>query len=120
MSDHVIAHTDELDDGDRLLCEIEGRQIAVFRIDGEYQAYTNWCPHQAGPVCEGTITGTWDAEFDRETLEVSMDWCNEDEILSCPWHGWEYDVTSGNSLSSDARLLSHPVRVEDEEIIVSV
>lgn len=120
MSEHVLAKTDELNDGDRILTEVEGREIALFQVDGEYHAYTNWCPHQAGPVCEGTITGTWEAEFDDESLEVDMNWCNEDEVLSCPWHGWEYDVTSGESLSSDVRLHSHPVRVEDDEIVVSV
>lgn len=120
MADHIIAQTDELEEGERILTEIEGREIAVFYIDGEYKAYTNWCAHQAGPVCEGTLTGTWEAEYDKENFEVCMEWCSEDEILSCPWHGWEYDVTTGKSLSSDAQLLSHPVRIEDNTIIVSV
>lgn len=120
MGDHVIAQTDELDDGERLLTEIEGREIAVFNVDGEYRAYTNWCVHQAGPVCEGTLTGTWEAEYDSENLEVCMEWCSEDEVLSCPWHGWEYDVNTGESLTSNARLLSHSIRIDGDDIIVSV
>ena len=120
MKDHVIGRTDELNEGERILAEIEGREIAVFNVDGEYKAYTNWCVHQAGPVCEGTLTGTWAAEYDPENLEVCMEWCSEDEILSCPWHGWEYDITNGESLTSKARLPSHPVRVDGEDIIVSI
>ncbi len=120
MREHVIAQTDELDEGERILAEVEGREIAVFNVDGEYKAYTNWCAHQAGPICEGTLTGTWEAEYDRENLEVCMEWCSENEVLSCPWHGWEYDVTDGESLTSDAKLPSHPVRVDGGDIVVSV
>ncbi|SFR64860.1 Rieske (2Fe-2S) protein [Halogeometricum limi] len=120
MTEHTVARTDELDDGDRLLVEVEGGEIVVFNVDGEYVAYTNWCAHQAGPVCEGTLTGTWDADFDREELEVGMELCREGEILSCPWHGWEYDVVDGSSLTSDARLPAHPVRVERDDIVVRV
>ncbi|MFC6723562.1 Rieske (2Fe-2S) protein [Halobium palmae] len=120
MSEHTVAKTGELDEGDRLLVELEGREIAVFNVDGEYLAYTNWCAHQAGPICEGTLSGTWDAEYDKEDLEVSMEWCNEDEVLSCPWHGWEYDITDGKSLTSKAQLPSHPVRTEGDDIVVSL
>ncbi|WP_227357218.1 Rieske (2Fe-2S) protein [Haladaptatus salinisoli] len=120
MKEHVVARADELNEGERMLVEIEGREIAVFNVDGEYKAYTNWCAHQAGPVCEGTLTGTWTAEYDQENLKVCMEWCSEDKILSCPWHGWEYNVTNGESLTSNAQLPSHPVRVDGEDIIVSV
>lgn len=120
MGEHIIATTSELDDGERLLIELEGREIAVFNVDGEYVAYTNWCVHQAGPVCEGTLTGTWKAEYDAERQEVDLEWCNEDEILSCPWHGWEYDVTTGESLSSAKQLPRHHVRVEDDDIVVTI
>jgi nitrite reductase/ring-hydroxylating ferredoxin subunit len=121
MTKFAIAAEDEIGEGERLVTQVEGREIAVFNVDGEYYAYTNWCAHQSGPVCEGAITGTVTANFDGETLETELEWNREDEVLNCPWHGWEFDVTSGECLSrSGARLLSHPVRVEDGEVVVEL
>jgi nitrite reductase/ring-hydroxylating ferredoxin subunit len=121
MSEHTVATVGELNDGDRKLVEVEGREIALFRTDGEFRAYTNWCIHQGGPACEGSVTGTSDAEFDREELETELKWCKEGEVLNCPWHGWEYDIPTGECLSKEgAKLPAHPVRVEDEEVVVSL
>ncbi|GCF15316.1 hypothetical protein Harman_32510 [Haloarcula mannanilytica] len=121
MSEHTVSTVDEIQDGERKLVEVEGREIAIFRLDGEFYAYTNWCAHQGGPACEGSVTGTRNAEFDREELETDLEWCKEDEILNCPWHGWEYDIPSGDCLSRDGtKLPGHPVKVEEQEIIVSL
>jgi nitrite reductase/ring-hydroxylating ferredoxin subunit len=50
-----------------------------------------------------------------------MRWEREGEILSCPWHGWEYDVTTGDCLSRrKARLVSHDVRVRDGHVVVEL
>ncbi|ELY63287.1 Rieske (2Fe-2S) protein [Natrinema versiforme] len=121
MGDHTIAAVDELEDGDRKLVEVEGREIALFRVNGDYHAYTNWCAHQGGPACEGSVTGTAEATFERDDLTVSLDWCKEGEVLNCPWHGWEYDIPTGDCLSKDGtRLPSHPVRVENGSVVVSL
>ncbi|MGM0590049.1 MAG: Rieske (2Fe-2S) protein [Halobacteriota archaeon] len=121
MADHIVATADELNDGDRVVVEIEGRDVGVFRVDGEYYAYTNWCLHQAGPICEGSLSGTRGATFDPESLELELTWDRDGEILVCPWHGWEYDVVDGRCLSRrPAKLVSHPVRVEDGDVVVSL
>ncbi|ADJ16899.1 Rieske (2Fe-2S) protein [Halalkalicoccus jeotgali] len=121
MTDHIVAPADELEEGGRIITELNGREICVFNIDGEYYAYNNWCAHQAGPICEGNITGTTEASFDPESLEVSLDYCREGEILNCPWHGWEYEVKSGKCLSRQkVQLPSYAVRVEGEDIIVTL
>lgn len=121
MEDHTIATVDEVEEGERIIVQVNGREIAVFNVDGELYAYTNWCAHQGGPCCEGSLTGTAEAEYDTESLEVSLEWRREDEILNCPWHGWEYDVTTGDCLSrKPVRLPEHEVRREDDQIIVSV
>lgn len=119
--DTVTLDGDELEDGDRLFVEVDGRDIAVFNVDGEYYAYNNFCPHQAGPVCEGRISGTRAASFDRSDLEVSLEWEREGNICNCPWHGWEFDVTTGECLTdANARLIEYPVREEDGEIVVEL
>jgi len=121
MTDYVVGGSDEIRDGERMVVQLEGREIAVFSIDGEYHAYTNWCAHQSGPICEGMLTGTTIASFDKETLETELAWDDEGRILTCPWHAWEYDVTTGECLSREnIRLIEHDVREEDGEIVVSM
>lgn len=121
MSEHVVASADELDEGDRILVHVEGRDIGVFNVGGEFYAHANWCPHHGGPVCEGTVDGTTDATFDRETLETDLQWVKEDEMLLCPWHAWEFDLTSGACHhSDDHELMSYPTRVEDGEVVVEL
>ncbi|MFB6129868.1 MAG: Rieske (2Fe-2S) protein [Salinigranum sp.] len=52
---------------------------------------------------------------------MSLDYVKEDEILNCPWHGWEFDLTSGECLSRQGvQLPTHPVRIEDDEIVVTL
>lgn len=121
MTTYTITDETELEEGDRIVTEINGREIAVFKHDGEYYAYLNWCAHQGGPCCEGNMTGTYKACYDEETGETSLDWEREDEILNCPWHGWEYDITSGECLSrSTVELPSYPVSVADGEIQITL
>ena len=121
MSEHVVASADELPPGERILVQLRGREIGVFNVDGELYAYTNWCAHQSGPCCEGTVTGTASSTFDRATLEISLEYVQEGEILNCPWHGWEYDLTTGECLSrGGVRLPGHPVRIEDGDVVVTL
>jgi len=121
MGEHTIVAADELEIGDHLVVELEGREIGVFNVKGDYYAYTNWCAHQSGPVCEGPKSGFVEAEFDRETLETTTEWVRENEIIACPWHGWEFDLVSGECHSkTGVQLISHDVRVEDGDIVVDL
>jgi nitrite reductase (NADH) small subunit len=121
MSEHVVAEVGDLDPGERLVVQREDTEIGVFRQGDEYRAYPNWCPHQGGPVCEGSVTGTQESTFERETLELDTRWTRDDEVLKCPWHGWEFDIDTGDCLSREKiRLPSYPVTVKDGRIIVSL
>lgn len=120
MDPHVVAEADELEEGSRLVTLLQGREIAVFNIKGEYYAYTNWCAHQSGPVCEGYLDGTQIAEVDEDG-NVSVEWDEDEQYITCPWHGFEFDVTTGECISrSTFQLVSHPVKVEEGEIIVLI
>lgn len=121
MARHVVCADGELDEGGRKLVQLEGREIAVFYIDEEYRAFVNWCPHQGGPACEGLMSGTKEASYDHDSGEVSLEWGREGEILNCPWHGWEFDVMSGECLSRPpTKLPSYPVHVEDGDVVVTL
>jgi nitrite reductase/ring-hydroxylating ferredoxin subunit len=121
MDEHIVADADDLGEGERLLIELKGRPIGIFNVDGEYRAYANWCAHQGGPVCEGALTGEQAATFDRETLETELEWTRDGEMLVCPWHGWQYDLVSGECPSRPGRQLpEYPVSIEDGKIVVRV
>ncbi len=95
---HEICPVAELPPGERRIVDIDGRSIGVFNVEGEYYAVRNVCPHQRAPLCEGELTGTTDADG-RDDVE----WTCEGRILRCPWHGWEFDVTSGDSVFNPHR-----------------
>jgi len=91
---HEICPAAELDPGERTIVDLEGLSVGVFNVDGEYYALNNVCPHQLAPLCKGTLTGTTSAASPGEFGE----WERDGEVLRCPWHGWEFDVTNGESL----------------------
>ena len=120
-NEHVVAAADELEVGERLIVLVKGREIGVFNIDGSFHAYPNWCPHMGAPLCEGPLDGTIESSFDRDTLETSYGWGREGEMLTCPWHGFEFDATDGACRSdSKFNLRPYPVRVEGDDIVVEL
>lgn len=120
-NEYVVAEGADLDDGDRVIVEIRGREVAVFQADGGVYAVVNFCPHQGGPVCEGSVGGTRDGTFDKENLEVNLKWHSDGKILSCPWHAWEFDIRTGDHLADDeTALITYPAREEDGRIIVTL
>jgi nitrite reductase (NADH) small subunit len=115
MTGRRVCSTDDLDPGERLIVDTGGREIAVFNVNGEYIAVANYCVHAGGPVCEGKLSGTVTASVD----EWEYDWEREGEILACPWHGWEFDILTGENLSDSAyRLLTYDVTVSDGTVYV--
>lgn len=112
-----ICSTDELREGERYIEEVDGVEIAVFNVEGEYKAVVNFCAHQGGPVCEGGLTGTTTAKTD----ELDYDWEREGEIINCPWHGWEFDLQDGKHLSDpDYQLITYDVVVDNGVVKVDM
>jgi nitrite reductase/ring-hydroxylating ferredoxin subunit len=110
---HVVATTAELPPGERLIVELDGRSVGVFNVDGRYYALRNACPHAGAPLCEGTLSG-----LVTSTVPGSYEYVREGEILRCPWHGWEFDVTTGRSWFDPAkvRVRSYETTVERYEV----
>ncbi|WP_436348960.1 Rieske (2Fe-2S) protein [Natronorubrum sp. FCH18a] len=120
-NEHIVGKHDEIKDNERILVELEGREIAVFKIDGKYHAYTNWCPHQGGPLCEGELSGTTETTYDKKEMSYEVEWVKENQVVVCPWHGWEFDVVSGESCHQPVKTIpTHPVQVKDGNIIVTL
>jgi nitrite reductase/ring-hydroxylating ferredoxin subunit len=118
MADVVVARVGELPPGSRRVVRRGRIEVGVFNVDGRYYALPNVCAHQFGPVCEGNVTGTL---ISSPATQWKLAWVREGTILVCPWHSLEYDIPTGRCLAYPRiRLRQYPVRVEGEQIIVSV
>jgi nitrite reductase (NADH) small subunit len=76
------------------------RIVALFHVGGSFHALDGLCPHQGGPLGRGSLAGT---------------------VVMCPWHGWQFDVCSGQHQTNHA--LVHPrfaVRVQGDDILVNL
>jgi 3-phenylpropionate/trans-cinnamate dioxygenase ferredoxin subunit len=109
MAKHIVATVDEIPPGNRKLVELSGRLIGVFNINGEYFALRSRCPHQGGPLCEGKLSGL--VQSDKPGR---YDYSRPAEILRCPWHGWEFDIRTGQSWVDPAKtwVRHYPVTLE--------
>lgn len=90
----------ELELGKGKVVEMDGSQIAVFNVDGQFCAVDNTCPHRGGPLGEGDLSG---------------------KIVTCPLHGWEFDVCSGAYMNDpQEKIKVYEVKIEGEDVLVSI
>ncbi len=107
MSRHIVATVREIAPGQRKLVTVRGRPIAIFNIKGAFFGLLNRCPHQGGPLCEGVLTGLIELS-EPGTYRYSR----AGEILRCPWHGWEFDVRTGQSWCDPEKISVRNYKVE--------
>jgi len=96
-----ITETKNLEPGKAAAFDVEGQRIALFNVGGTFYAIDDTCPHSAGPLSDGPIEGT---------------------TVSCPWHGAQFDIKTGNVLSppADEGVKSYKVVVEGIDIKVEI
>jgi len=95
-----VARRGEVADGTGKVVEAGGRKIALFNSGGNLYAISNTCIHQGGPLGEGDVYGT---------------------RVVCPWHGWEYDFTTGQSVDDPStKVACFPVKLDGDDILVEV
>jgi nitrite reductase/ring-hydroxylating ferredoxin subunit len=95
-----VARVDEIPPGAVVSVQLGETALAVANVDGKFFATEGHCLHLHGPLGEGRLEGT---------------------VLSCPWHGWQYDVRTGkNEFDLAIQLATYEVRVEDGEVKVAV
>ena len=86
--------------GEGRVVEAGGRTLALFNVDGAFYAIDNTCAHRGGPLGEGELDGT---------------------IVTCPWHGWRWDVKSGANANNPAvKMTCFAVSVEAGDVFVEV
>jgi NAD(P)H-dependent nitrite reductase small subunit len=94
-----IAKVGDVAPGSATTVVLDGRDIALFNVDGAFYALDNSCPHQGGPLAEGWIEGL---------------------TVTCPWHAWCFRLDDGRMTLGDfAAVDAFAVRVEGETVSVA-
>jgi nitrite reductase/ring-hydroxylating ferredoxin subunit len=95
-----MATLGELPPGGSKVVEHGGRVYAIFNVGGTITAIDGICPHQGGPLADGPLEGT---------------------MVTCPWHGWQFDVCTGKTpLGPKIKQTVYEVRVEGQDVLVAV
>ena len=95
-----VAQVEDCPPGATLETVAGDRIVALMNVEGDFYALDGVCPHQGGPLGKGTLAG---------------------KIVTCPWHGWQFDVTDGqHCLSQSVRQPMFPLRVEDGQVLVNI
>ncbi|HEX5958232.1 MAG TPA: Rieske 2Fe-2S domain-containing protein [Hyphomicrobiaceae bacterium] len=92
LEKYVVARVEEVEPGKPLVRKVKGRDIGIFNLKGEFFALLNRCPHQSAELCRGRLTHLVQSSRAGE-FQVSR----PGEMLKCPWHGWEFDIRTGQS-----------------------
>ena len=121
MPDAVVAAlTEDVLEGGRVVVDIQGLEIGIFRLDGRLYAWENRCAHLGGPVCQGVLMNRVVERLDECMRSLGDDFADEQHIV-CPWHGYEYDVRTGQHPGDPgARLRRIEVEERGGEIVVRV
>ena len=94
------AKVNEVTDGSPKFVTIGGNDVALFNVNGEIFACANSCAHQGGPLSEGFVEG---------------------KIVTCPWHNWKYDVSSGECLSNPSiKIANYKTKIDGDDILIEV
>ena len=92
------ARKDEIPVGAIREFQVNGTTVAVANVGGQFYAVNNTCLHRGGPLGQGVL---------------------EDNVVTCPWHGWQYDVTTGKvTMNPAVGVQSYPVEVRGEDIFI--
>ncbi len=101
MAEVKVTQASRVGPGTGVVVDAAGQAIALFNVGGTFHAIANACTHRGGPLGEGRLDGT---------------------IVTCPWHGSQFDVTSGQVRKGPAQqpVVSYPVRVQGDDVLVSL
>lgn len=103
---YVVGRVDEFPESGRMIVDIGGREVGIFRIKNRFYAVLNRCPHLGGPLVKGqlvnAVTSTGPGNL---TLDTTKD------LIACPWHNWEFDIKTGQSFWNPKHLKARPFAV---------
>ena len=97
---YKVAKKQDLVEGEGVEVLIQGKPIAIFKLEENFYAIDNLCPHRGGPLAEGDVKGA---------------------TVSCPWHAWEFDVKTGcNAENPEIKVNKYNVKVEGDDVMIEM
>ena len=97
------------------IVEIDGHRIGLYRVGDAFFALADRCPHRGAPLCAGSVATAVDVRDGAVVLGTP------NAVVRCPWHKWEFDITTGRALSDDRlRVRRYDVQMRGDEIVVSL
>ena len=103
MPEKFVARLADFKDGERRIVFVGDNEIGVFRHDGAFYAYSNFCLHQGGPACEGLTIARVEERLRPDKTSMGLSVAATDLTFVCPWHGIAYDMQTGACVA-DRRL----------------
>jgi nitrite reductase (NADH) small subunit len=95
-----VATLAELPAGSGKPVEVNGKAIALFNVDGKVYAIDNTCLHRGGPLGDGTLEG---------------------EVVTCPWHMWEYNVRTGEFVANPSiKVATYAVQIDGDDVKIAL
>jgi nitrite reductase/ring-hydroxylating ferredoxin subunit len=94
-----LCATSDVAAGTGTTIEVGGKEVAVFNVDGTFHALANTCPHRGGPLGEGELDGC---------------------LVTCPWHAWQFDVSTGESVTDDLTVDRYETKVEGDDVLIAL
>jgi nitrite reductase (NADH) small subunit len=95
-----VAKVNEMPPGTAREFHANGKVIALYNVEGKFYATDNTCLHRGGPLGAGALEG---------------------EIITCPWHGWQYNVTTGEAVfNKEIKVDTYEVKVEGDDIVIGI
>ena len=100
MAEIRVSETEAVPEGKGIVVNVEGKQLAIFRYQGEFFALDETCPHRGGPLHEGLI---------------------QEGVVACPWHLWQFNLKTGLSpVNPLSKAQAYKTRVEGNNVLVEI
>jgi nitrite reductase/ring-hydroxylating ferredoxin subunit len=119
MAEKFVAKLSEMKDGERRIVFVGDNEIGVFKHEGQYYAYSNFCLHQGGPACEGLTIAKVEERLRPDKTSMGLYFSEDEMHFVCPWHGMEYDMKTGECVSDrKLRLKKYKTVQKGDELYV--
>ena len=114
-----VCPVEDLPDGSRKIVNVQDTPILVLNADGSFYAIEATCPHQQGPLGQGIVLPKLEAKFIKPGKRVDEYFSETILTISCPWHGWEFDLSTGAHCGdADVTLSTFEVVQKDGELFL--
>lgn len=121
MREVHLGSANSFSDPGRKVVEVDGAEIGVFHVKGQFSAYINICPHMCGPVCQGKILPRVEEDIAQDRKSRGFVFSKTQTNIVCPWHGYEFDIRTGRHQGNpQLRLRPLEVRIADGEVFVVI